>query len=224
MTFGIGVNQGEDLASFLYQKMPKYNVYNMGIPGGGMNEILSDVVKNMRLNDINNLGGAVVYTMFNTHITRTFCSVECHEGPAKWMKYQLKDTYDFNDAGELISTGSYFESNRLLFYHREILAKSNFLKFIGFERPKHYSDEYIEKYIRYINFLKTHYQKFNLEFYVYLPIVDNFFSVDFKTRLEKNGIKVIAYNNKNLQIHLREKLNIPGEGIGVNWEMITTLR
>ncbi len=213
LTFGVGVNQGEDLASFLYQKMPQYNVYNMGIPGGGMNDFLTDVIKLKRLNNINKVGGAVIYTMIYPHITRAFCSLECHEEPTKWMRLLINDTYDFKDSGELVSTGSYFESNRTLFYYRELLAKSNFLKFIGYERPKLYSDAYIDKYIEFIIFLKKHYQKMNLDFYLYLPKVNNMFPNDFLDRLENRGIKVLAFDNKNFKKYFnQQKLLIPGDG------------
>lgn len=212
LTFGVGVNQGEDLASNLHQRMPKYNIYNLGIPGAGMNQMLQDLQSYKRLEDLNNRGGVVIYSMIYPHLERTFCSMACHNETQNWMALQNKNMYDINESGELVSLGSYKKYNKTQYWLREILAKSATLQFIGYDSPKVYDDFYINKYIQYLKYLQNFYKSKNLDFYLYIPIQNKFFDKSFLAQLETNSIKSFSYDQSQVLKSFAGRLNIPGDG------------
>lgn len=212
LAFGVGVNQGEDLASFLHKKMPRYNIYNLGFPGGGMHQFMADIFQLNRLQDMNKQGGAVVYIMIYPHITRTFCSLECHEQSGRWMHRLNQYTYEFNNTGEPVLQDSYSKTRNALFYTREILAKSQFLKFIGYDRPKIHSEFEIDKYIKYLVYMQQHYKKMNLDFYVYFPKSTGIFPDNFFSMLEEQGVKYFDYNSSNSDLNFSSRITIPGDG------------
>lgn len=212
LAFGVGVNQGEELASHLHARMPKYNIYNLGIPGAGMNQMLEDALVYKRLEDLNTQGGAVIYIMIYPHLERTFCSTACHSPSQDWMARQNKNIYEFNESGELVPTGAYNNINPAQYWTRELLAKSEALKFMGYDNPKRYDDDHIDKYIHFLKYLQSFYKSKNLDFYLFLPTQNKLFPPTFMAQLEKNSIKSFAYRNNQVLEWFAGRLNIPGDG------------
>lgn len=209
LVFGTGVNQGEDISSYLTQYMPDYNVYNMGIPSGGMSDFLNDIFIYKRLQPNQN-GGAVVYMMIYDHLERTFCSLDCYrESRKNWIL--PKNYYELNEKNEVFTLGSHQKSKPVKYLIYSTLAKSEFLKYIGFDRPRIYDKNEIEKYLEFVKTLKNFYKKnFNLDFYVYLPHPNRYFPTDLVPLIESHGIKTFAAGN--VPEVIRDKIEILGDG------------
>lgn len=208
MVFGTGVDQGQDIGSFMTQYMPGYNIYNMGIPSAGLSDMLDDAFIYQRLK-ANQKGGAVVYLMIYDHLERTLCSLDCYGDRKSWVL--TKNYYDFNQNHQLTNFGPHKDNKPIKYFLYTILAKSEFLRFIGYQRPKIYSTDEIEKYLEFVKALKDFYKsKFNLDFYVYLANPSPEFPVDIMSLIEKHDIKGFTYGIESREIS--ERAFIVGDG------------
>lgn len=206
MVFGVGVNQGEDFASQLALHLPGYNTYNLGIPGAGISVMLDDIENpNSRSVNINKNGGVAVYTFIIDHLERTFCSLSCYSERKDWTL--LENYYDFDSSGKLVNYGSHKTSKPIKYLIYNLLAKSQFLKFIGFERPKIYERRHIEKYARFIKEIEAYYKRYNLDFYVYLPLANDFNTPEAAQIFRESGLKTIFYKNQ-LPADIQQRMSI----------------
>lgn len=165
-TFGVGVQDNQTIAHFLKQKLPNYNIYNLGIPSGGMSDMLDDIYTYDRIKELNKNGGVVIYYFVEDHFERTFCSLDCYrDRRISWSPN--KNYYDFDSDEKLINHGQFKDSRPWRYQLFKHLGKSEFLKFVGFEHPKIYSRKEQQKYIKFIKTLQAHYVQFNLDFILY---------------------------------------------------------
>ena len=209
VAFGIGVAQGQDMGSKLKAEFPDYNVYNMGRPAGGMGDFLGEITSADRVKSISNNGGFVVCVMIYPHIARTFCDMDCHVEPTSWMRYG--NVYDFDDQGSLVSLGSYQKAHPFLFSIREVLGKSEFLKYVGYGLSGYRDTDQTDKYIEYMKYLKKFYSAKNLNFYVYLPTIDRNFNQEFFKKLHEENFEVFYYK-RPVELLDKNILEIIGDG------------
>ena len=196
-TFGIGVNDDQNIAYFLKQKMSEYNIYNLGNPSGGMSDMLDDIYINKRIKNINKNGGAVVYIFHYDHLERTFCSLDCYRSSRiKWQS--TKNYYDFDSQGELVNYGPRKEFRPIQYQFLKAIAQSKFLSFIGYDMPRVYDSDEELTYIKFIKKLKEHYLQYGLEFILYLHQESSIaVSSEFFDNLKKNNIKFFVTGNSS---------------------------
>ncbi len=208
VAFGTGVEDDQNAAYFLKQKMPKYNIYNLGIPGGGMSDMLDDIYAYNRLAGLNKKGGAVVYIFIYDHLVRTFCSLDCYR-PERINWTAKKNYYDFDSHGELINYGSRETKQPVRYQLFKFLAKSEFLRFIGYDMPKVYDSGDELKFIKMIKKTKDYYASFGFDFFV--DIRSNAPSAEFYENLIKNRINYFMYAYPESSF-IRENYSIIGDG------------
>jgi hypothetical protein len=214
LTFGTGVNDNETTAYHLKQKMPNYNIYNLGLPGGGLSDILDDITKGNRLKFLSKKGGAVVYYFIYDHFERTFCSLDCYRKGHGWVID--KNEYEIDSKNQLVNRGPYRTSrSQAQFFLNNFLSQSEFLKFIGIDHPHIYTLEQQRKYARLLLAAKNYYAKYNLEFYVYARDIGGL-EPEFFELLSENGIKFIYYDFFGLELKDFNDLTIAGDGHASN--------
>lgn len=208
-TFGQGVQDDETMPYFMQQLNPGYNVYNMGISGAGLSEILDDMQSKKRFADLGARGGVVVYSFIYDHLERMFCSVDCYRTErVAWVP--KKNHYDFDEQGNLTNYGPHrYRWLRAGLYRW--FAKSQFLNFIGYDRPRVYSASEQRRFVRMLKEVELFYRKFGYDFYLYPWDSGSDFGDTFKSELKRAGIKFIDYKLAPIQL-LRAQGTIPGDG------------
>lgn len=193
LTFGIGAADRETMPFFLQRMNPEYNVYNMGIPGAGLNDLLDDMYAGRRLQDLNGNGGIVVYSFIYDHLERTFCSLDCFRKERKWWMLG-KNNYTFTDAGELVNRGSYLETRPLSSGIYRLLARSEFLNFIGYDRPKIYGPDERGQFVRMLQVMRQYYNAQGYDFYVFPVRANHLTAESLSEELKSGGIKSVVYD------------------------------
>jgi hypothetical protein len=210
LTFGTGVNDNQTIAHFLKKSLPNYNVINLGIPSGGINDSIDDILLRKRFQRINSNGGAVIYSFIPHHIERTLCKFECYRRAEDWIL--TKNNYTFEQNGNLLNLGTFKDSRSKLHnftYH--FLALSETLKFFSYKSTQiPYSDEQIT-FAKYLKFLSLEYKKKKLDFY-FFTLYPEFLSQAFYDKLAEYGIQNISYSLHGLPTALQNKITIPGDG------------
>lgn len=208
LTFGKGVQDEQSMPYFLQGMLPGYNVYNLGITAAGLNDLLDDARSGRRLADLHGRGGAVVYSFIYDHIERTFCSVECYR--RGWTAD--KSNYDFDQQGRLINYGSWNHSRPGRAWIFGILARSEFLKFVGYDNPRLWNHAELEKYVRLLAELRNYYAERGYDFYIY-PVDGRYdLKPEMAELLARYGIPQISYQMQKLPAALAEKRRIVGDG------------
>lgn len=201
-TFGVGVNDSETIAGQLAKKIKNYNFYNLGVPGGGLTEILDDVYYKDRLVNLNKNGGAVAYFFWQDHFRRYFKNIDV---PLKERVYYEIE----NDT--LIRKQPYLEAAAWKMTLQNLLEKSYFLRSINFGEYN-FSIENQNKFINYLSFVQKFYKEnYNLDFYVLILEPTSTPSKHFLESLSSHNIKYIRFNRLNNYFDLHEIL-IGGDG------------
>lgn len=167
-TFGEGVNDDETYPYFISKRRPESAIYNLGVPGMGLNDILYDLEYGdlAKYKDIQKRKTITVYTYMNDHLNRFFCSMNCYQDGQQWLL--KKANYDRN----LKFLGSFAQSNSIKISLYKFFAKSELLKFLGINWPIRFSEEHFDTFARAIVKLKKlSNQKFGSEefYFVFYP-------------------------------------------------------
>ncbi|AGH94397.1 hypothetical protein [Pseudobdellovibrio exovorus] len=209
-TFGTGVNDAYTMPTFMKHRYPEYNVYNLGIPAGGLNDSLDDIVHKKRLEDINDQGGVVIYSFIYDHLERTFCSLNCYREERRSWALRKSD-YDFDKEGKLVNLGRHDTSNPYKAFFYSILAKSAFLDFIGFEKSKKFGVEDEKKFVRLLLELKKFYENQGYDFYFYPVGGARELTETLTQELRQHGVKLKIYDTSSIH-EWKERGVIAGDG------------
>lgn len=201
-TFGVGVNDSETITGQLAQKVKNYNFYNLGVPGGGLTEMLDDIYYKDRLVNLNKNGGVVVYYYWRDHFRRYFKNIDT---PLKERVYyeieneKLKRTQPYLDAADW--------QNNL----QSSIEKSYFLRHINFGEDN-FSLERQNKFVNYLSFVQKFYKEnYNLDFYVFFLEPANTPSKYFLDSLSLQKIKYIRFQ-RLLDVFDAHQFVIGGDG------------
>lgn len=194
-TFGNGVNDNETFPYYLSLRRPKSAIYNLGLPGFGLNDILYDLQfgNNNRYKDIPKRETISVYTFIDDHLLRFFCGLECYRENNKWLL--RKPMFDDN----LNYKGTFADSFSKISSIYSILGKSQLLTYLNIQWPAQYSIIQFETFARAILKVKTLTEK-NLGskkfYFVFYPRYSSYpvrkALIPF---LKKYGIKYLDYSN-----------------------------
>jgi hypothetical protein len=201
-TFGVGVNDSETISGHLAKKINNYNFYNLGVPGGGLTEILDDIYFKDRLTNLNKNGGVVVYYFWQDHFRRYLKNIDT---PLKErVFYEIE-----NDA--LTRSQPYLENTAWQNNLINFIEKSYFLRYINFGQ-NNFSIENQNKFINYLSFVKNFYKNnYNLDFYVFILDPVDTPSKYFLEKLSSRGIKYIRYKRLIDDFDFHE-ITIGGDG------------
>lgn len=192
-TFGEGVNDEETYPYFVSKRRPESAIYNLGVPGMGLNDILYDLEYGdlVRYKDISKRKTLSVYTYMNDHLNRFFCSMNCYQEGQQWIL--KKANYDRN----LNFQGTFAQSNSIKIWLYKFLAKSELLKFLGVNWPIRFSDDHFDIFARAILKLKKlSAEKFGSEefYFVFYPRDTSLiYARGLIPYLKKYNIKYIIY-------------------------------
>lgn len=203
--FGQSVPDNETITAFLAKDFPQYNIYNLGVPAGGLTNILNDIYYKDRISAIGKKGGAVIYEYWYDHFGRHFSDLRTlrENYPTQGtLEYQLVD-------GKLKATEKSGLSE-LKLAALKFLAKSEFLYFTGWGYNT-YSMDYQKQFLDYLEFIKNYYQtEFNLEFYLFVKSQYDIPSQYFYDQLKARNIKTILYDSFTERISAQE-VTIPAD-------------
>lgn len=107
-TFGLGLNDGDTIASQLQSLMPEAKVYNLGIAAGAINvdtRVLNEFPQ--RYAFTSKTKPLALYFFIENHLTRIACGIECMHRDSNWMKQLPRFTIE---GGQLMDRGL-FEDN-----------------------------------------------------------------------------------------------------------------
>jgi hypothetical protein len=189
--FGQGVSDEETITAFLAKDFADYNVYNLGVPGGGLTSVLNDIYYKNRIAAVPKTGGAAIYIFFKDHFRRHFTSLALSRRQTSW-----KEQLDYRiENGRLIGTEKYSGLNALKLYVMHWLAKSEFLYFTGWgynPLSRGEQDEFLEN----LEFIRTFYKsEYNLEFYFYTLSAAEMPSRYFYEQLKARKFNVMTFEN-----------------------------
>lgn len=197
--FGQSVNDDQTMTAFLARENPEYNYYNLGVPGGGLTEILDDIHFKDRLQVLNRQGGAVVYLYFFDHFRRDFGDFD----------YQGKRQYEVR-SGELVLSDRYEGLGRIKFELFRFLGQSEFLKYTGWVYNP-YQHDLQERFVDYLAYVRDFYKReFNLDFHLFILDPYDVPSLDFLQMLKERNIKYVIYESK-MTVFPRNLTTIPAD-------------
>lgn len=194
-TFGEGVNDNETFPFFISLRRPLFAVYNYGVPGLGLNDILHQLenLKNKNFDDVKKQKTIVVYTYMNDHLARFFCTMDCYRDGKQWLL--KKPMYDQH----LKFLGNFEDENSLKSKIFKGLATSKLLQFLNINFPLRFSDEQFDLFVRAVLKVRSlSSERFNVEdfYFVFYPRDTSLLYADkLIPLLEKNKIKYLIYNN-----------------------------
>ena len=205
IAFGMNLPDTETIPAHLAEAFPAMNVYNLGVPGDGITNILDDIYLNDRIANINKKGGAAIYIYFQGHFRRHFPGLEFFRRNSQpWSReYSVSN-------GQLVATepGGLEKIEMLLL---KWLSKSDFLYATGwgYNAFSRANQEMFRDYLVYIrDFYRTRY---DMDFYLYVMNPDDLPSRWLYDELTARGIKVILH--ESLYNHFANfELLIPADG------------
>lgn len=201
-TFGVGVNDSETITGHLAQKIKNYNFFNLGVPGGGLTEILDDVYYKDRLTHLNKNGGVVVYYFWQDHFRRYFKNIDLPLADRTY--YEIED-------GKLVRSQPYAGVITWKNVFTTLAEKSHFLRHINFGQDN-FSIENQDKFVNYLSFVQKFYKEnYNLDFYVFILDPVNTPSKHFLENLTANKIKYIRHK-RLIDRFEQHEITIGGDG------------
>lgn len=211
-TFGLGVEDEHTIANYLQKKLPDYTVFNFGIPGAGLNDILDDHLKVNRLAKLKLKKSYAIYSFYHVHLDRTFCLNECHQlDPDNNWVYQ-KTNYDIAGS-DLVDQGTFWQSRRVENYLNSLFYKTEIWRLLKSIWSDSRSPESMKKFILMLKVLEKKLNQSNAELLVYLPE----YGIDptvrqFQLLLQKEGIKTLHIKPHQQDRELIAKEIIIGDG------------
>ncbi|MDD4974864.1 MAG: SGNH/GDSL hydrolase family protein [Bacteriovorax sp.] len=150
-TFGEGVNDNETFPYHVSIRRPKSAVYNLGVPGLGLNDLLFDLEfgNAKKYADIPKRKSISVYTYMNDHLVRFFCSVECYRERGQWLLKKAR--FD----RKLYYQGTFSEANSTEAYVYKLLAKSQLLAYLNINWPMIFTNEHFDTFARAVRKVKN---------------------------------------------------------------------
>ena len=186
-TFGVGVNDDETISSYISQDDGRFNYYNLGVPGGGLSEILDDIYYKDRIKNINKNGGIVVYHFWRDHFRRHF---------ANFSNYISKDRNQYEIVNSELVVSDRFKGTigRLRFALLSLLDQSEFLRSTGWSYDSK-SKENQKKFLDFLALIKNYYKReYNLEFFFSIMLPVDVPSEEFLAGLNERQIKFSIYD------------------------------
>ncbi len=195
-TWGIGVQDEESYPYVLSKLSSNRNVYNLGIPGGSVNDILDDLQnEGYRYKNIQFKKGYSVYVAISDHIQRTTCTLKCfNESYVKWLPQKSNYTYNGH---EMIRLGSFEESRPVLNLFYKAINKLFLIQFFKIDFSTF--DWQIEKFVLMIKQLKILTEKkFGTKFlFTFYPGTYSYWD-EIKLKLAQHQIEYLDYSCVNL--------------------------
>jgi hypothetical protein len=135
-TFGEGLNQGETLPDQVQRLAPGYHVYNYGIHGYGVSQMLDLIASRNLAAEISERKGLAVFYFVPGHMGRL---VGASNVVASWGRNF--SYYKIGPSGRVIREGDFAHGRQLLTLAYGLLQKSKVLKYFGVVFPLRYTEK-----------------------------------------------------------------------------------
>jgi hypothetical protein len=134
--FGEGLNQGETLPDQVQRLAPGYSVYNYGMHGYGVAQMLDLIASRNLAAEISQRRGFVVFYFIPGHMGRL---VGASNVVASWGRHF--SYYKIRPAGRVAREGDFAGGRQLLTLAYGLLQKSKVLKYFGIVFPLRYTEK-----------------------------------------------------------------------------------
>jgi hypothetical protein len=213
-TFGLGVGDNDNFPYVYSNLNPDTRTYNLGIPGGGPNDSLDDLINDThRFSDIKKIKGYTLFTAIDDHIERVSCTAKCFNNRYKdWIEKKTNYEYD-ETTNHLIDKGSFTTSRPIQNIFYRLFSSIYLFEFLNINYPPYVTDSQILKFVQIINEIKKiTTDKFHTKFiFTFYP--DNFtLWPRVKPYLEKYNIHYFDFSDVNFYDIMQERGNIALEG------------
>jgi hypothetical protein len=143
-TFGTGVSDKETLPNQVAMQNPDYNVVNLGLQGGGLNDALYQLEAHPEvLRSISPSQEKIyVYTFIVDQIERYFCRLSCHSRAGHWILRKPK----YEEEGDHVVRTGFFADQKIKDFFLAPIANSKTVQFLGLDWPPRFTDSHFEEF------------------------------------------------------------------------------
>ena len=135
-TFGEGLNQGETLPDQVQRLAPGYHVYNYGMHGYGVAQMLDLTASRNLAAEISERKGLAVFYFIPGHMGRLVGASNVAAGWGRHFSY-----YKIGPSGSVVREGDFARGRQLLTLAYGLLQKSKVLKYFGVVFPLRYTEK-----------------------------------------------------------------------------------
>lgn len=203
--FGLGVKDDETMPAIMSHAQSQYNVYNMGFPSYGANELLWLARNKKIFSGVKESEGIALFLFMPQMFYRAINGMDVVG--YKWGA-RLNRYVEIASDGSVQDQGLFINKYPLITWIYSVLVHSSFLRLIGLQFPI-FHDAHYEKNVQVLKSLKDEYIKQfgeNNKFVVALyPRGGYRFDIQkFKSKLKREHIHFIDYSVVDLQEKMKE--------------------
>ncbi|HEX7675448.1 MAG TPA: hypothetical protein VF412_14830 [Bdellovibrio sp.] len=213
-TLGEGVHDDQSAPYLLGKMRPEAQVYNFGISGGGVNDVLYELqdARKDRLSDIPKKKTIVLYTFMDHHLERLFARSTALMEKFQWI---LTKPYYAKENDQIVLKGFFDTDRKRTNALYKIWNSSAFLNFYEIPWPPRFSKEHFEFFADVLKSIESTAKNdfgSDTEFYFVLyPGAADAFGPELRKTAEERGLKVLDYTNLDMDKITAGNKSIPAD-------------